>query len=185
MEYKIGEIFEYNGEWYQCIKGDSIIDADGVINYCEGCDISASECNNFNCTDDERSDKELVIFKKLEKVGEPFTIVGKLYQHYKVFDIDNVCGDGFWCVYKYEEKILTIEIKQNKDMEEKKLTYKELLHYYHSTVGLWAIDRNPQEVDFDWICKNAFQLEMDKILSNSENIAKNLKPFDLEAAKSN
>ena len=68
-------------------------------------------------------------------------------------------------------------------MEEKKLTYEELLHYYHSTVGLWAIDRNPQEVDFDWICKNAFQLEMDKILSNSENIAKNLKPFDLEAAK--
>ena len=22
MERKIGEIFEYNGEWYQCVKGD-------------------------------------------------------------------------------------------------------------------------------------------------------------------
>ena len=70
------------------------------------------------------------------------------------------------------------------DMEEKELTYEELLHYYHSTVGLWVIDRNPQEVHFDWICKNAFQLGMDKILSNTEKIGKNLKPFDLQAAKS-
>ena len=69
-------------------------------------------------------------------------------------------------------------------MEEKELTYEELLHYYHSTVGLWAIDRNPQEVHFDWICKNAFQLGMDKNRSNSENIGKKLKPFDLQAAKS-
>ena len=184
MEPKIGEIFEYNGEWYQCVKADPIIGADGIINYCERCAISASECDNFNCIDDERSDKELVIFKKLQKLGDPFTVVGKLYQYYKVFDIDNVCGDGSWCVYNYKAKTLTIEIKQNKeDMEEKKLTYEELLHYYHSTVGLWAIDRNPQEVDFDWICKNAFQLGMDKNLSNSENIGKNLKPFDLEAAK--
>ena len=66
-----------------------------------------------------------VIFKKLEKVGEPFTSVGKLYQHYKVFEIDNVCGDGFLCVHNYKAKTLTIEIKQTKeDMEEKKLNLK-------------------------------------------------------------
>lgn len=23
MERKIGEIFEYNGEWYQCVEGNS------------------------------------------------------------------------------------------------------------------------------------------------------------------
>ena len=68
-------------------------------------------------------------------------------------------------------------------MEEKELTYEELLHYYHSTVGLWAIDRNPQEVHFDWICKNAFQLGMDKNLSNTENIGKKLKPFDIQKAR--
>ena len=29
MEHKIGEIFEYNGEWYQCInKGFSCADCD-------------------------------------------------------------------------------------------------------------------------------------------------------------
>lgn len=62
-----------------------------------------------------REDETQVIFKKLDKVGEPFTSVGKLYQHYKVFDIDNVYGDVFWCVHNYKAKTLTIEIKQNKE----------------------------------------------------------------------
>ena len=106
MERHIGEIFEYNGEWYQCIIG-----------HCNQCSFDeAGTCKfigNPYCA--YRNDKKLVCFKKLEKVGEPFTIVGKLYQHYKVFDIDNVCGDGFWCVHNYKAKTLTIEIKQNKE----------------------------------------------------------------------
>ena len=181
MERKIGEVFKFDGEWYQCIKGDICADCTFVKKHCNESPLyeAIGSCNCY------RKDATPVIFKKLEKVGEPFTIVGKLYQYYKVFDIDNVCGDGPWCVYNYKAKTLTIEIKQNKeDMEEKELTYEELLHYYHSTVGLWAIDRNPREVHFDWICKNAFQLGIDKILSNSENIEKTLKPFDLQAAKS-
>lgn len=24
MEWKIGEIFKYNGEWYQCVEGETI-----------------------------------------------------------------------------------------------------------------------------------------------------------------
>lgn len=38
-------------------------------------------------------------------------------------------------------------------------TYEQLLHYYDTTCGLWSIDRNPQEVDIEWIRKNAFRLE--------------------------
>ena len=38
-------------------------------------------------------------------------------------------------------------------------TLKELQHEYDSTRGLWCIDRNPAEVDYDWIKKNAFQLK--------------------------
>lgn len=106
MERKIGEIFEFGGEWYQCIIG-----------HCNQCSFDeAGTCKfigNPYCA--YRNDKKLACFKKLEKVGEPFTIVGKLYQHYKVFDIDNVCGDGFWCVHNYKAKTLTIEIKQNKE----------------------------------------------------------------------
>ena len=68
-------------------------------------------------------------------------------------------------------------------MKEKELTYEELKRYYHSTVGLWAIDRSPQEVTLEWIVLNAFQLGIEEKHSNSEKIGQNLKPFDLEAAK--
>ncbi len=39
------------------------------------------------------------------------------------------------------------------------LTYKQLRHYYDTTIGLYCIDRNPNEVDIEWIHNNAFQLE--------------------------
>ena len=112
MERKIGEIFEYNGEWYQCVV---------ALQGCRECSFRTQDyCTRHSeCLSIERSDKKSVAFKKLEKVGEPFTSVGKLYQHYKVFDIDNVYGDVFWCVHNYKAKTLTIEIKQNKeDMED-------------------------------------------------------------------
>ena len=64
MERKIGEIFEYNGEWYQCIIG-----------HCNQCSFDeAGTCKfigNPYCA--YRNDKKLACFKKLEKVGEPFT----------------------------------------------------------------------------------------------------------------
>ena len=105
MERKIGEIFEYNGEWFQCVESKQ--DA------CTDCAFNPINSIGYNCSGSCAYKK--VIFKKLEKVGEPCTIAGTLYQHYKVFDIDNVCGDGFWWVHNYKAKTLTIEIKQNKE----------------------------------------------------------------------
>ena len=180
MEPKIGEIFEYNCEWYQCLESDG----------CRGCaflNINCIDNPNCKCDEDERSDNCSVIFKKLEKLGEPYKLGEVLIQQYQalapvVLPKNSECSNIFRVISSI--KVIEIEIKQNQeDMEEKELTYEELLHYYHSTVGLWAIDRNPQEVDFDWICKNAFQLGMDKILSNTEKIGKNLKPFNIEEAK--
>ena len=82
MERKIGEIFEHDGEWYQCIRSSD----------CPKCDLKIiKDCRlKFPCESLRREDCEEVIFKKLEKVGEPFVSGGKLYQHYKVFDIDNI-----------------------------------------------------------------------------------------------
>jgi hypothetical protein len=37
-------------------------------------------------------------------------------------------------------------------------SFKELQHEYDTTRGLWCIDRNPAEVDYDWIKRSAFQL---------------------------
>ena len=126
MERKIGEIFEFGGEWYQCVGGTC---RNCSFYYDTACkNITTIGSTNFgNCHCSLRTDHKSVIFKKLEKVGEPFISVGKLYQHYKVFEIDNVCGDVFWCVHNYKAKTLTIELKQNKeDMEEKKLNLKPL-----------------------------------------------------------
>ena len=120
MERKIGEIFEYNGEWYQCVESQ-----DGSCKHCdmnfEGkCPIPIKEC-----TESGRSDKSYVIFKKLEKVGEPF--IGKVHiklQRYKIYTepiIDPAENVG----YVNEENTIAIEIKQNKeDMEENKLNLK-------------------------------------------------------------
>lgn len=66
MERKIGEIFEYNGEWYQCLKSES----------CSECDFLNSNCIdnlNIKCGIDDRTDNCSVVFKELEKVGEPFS----------------------------------------------------------------------------------------------------------------
>jgi hypothetical protein len=38
-------------------------------------------------------------------------------------------------------------------------TRKELRHEYDTTRGLWCVDRNPAEVDYEWIKRNAFRLK--------------------------
>ena len=67
MERKIGEIFEYNGEWYQCLKSAS----------CYECVFKDKNCDKIRnlrgyCIAPCRSDRTDVHFKKLEKVGEPY-----------------------------------------------------------------------------------------------------------------
>ena len=66
MEWKIGEIKQVNGEWYQCVRGQS-------GEKCIGCSFKFSpSCIFFHCLESERKDHTKVIFKKLEKVGEPY-----------------------------------------------------------------------------------------------------------------
>lgn len=126
MERKVGEIFEYNGEWYQCVEGIGCY-------RCAFYDKNICIADNPHCTC--ISDKKNVIFKKLEKVGEPHFIYDKIFKGGKVYvqnfmvyeDFKNhkpICDD--YVLYDWHEKIISIEIKQNKeDMEEKKLNLKE------------------------------------------------------------
>ena len=127
MERKVGEIFEYNGEWYQCVEQPKQYDCATVF---ELCAFSAvGNCELDKCSGTYRSDSKSVIFKKLEKVGEPHFIYDKVYvQNFMVYeDFKNhkpICDD--YVLYDWHEKIISIEIKQNKeDMEEKKLNLKE------------------------------------------------------------
>ena len=155
MERKIGEIFEYNGEWYQCVKSP-----DGSCKHCDmnfggKCPIPIKEC-----VASARSDLSYVIFKKLEKVGEPFKssdfddrIV--MLQSYKMLTIPYI--SGVVCYIHYDTNIIDIEIKQNKeDMEEYRM-----------------YDAKEDIPNFDKI--------VDKCLFGKNKL--NLKPFDLEAAK--
>ena len=121
MERKIGEIFEYNGEWYQCIVG----------NGCKNCAFYEIKCYNDNndpigdCCALIRKDNKEVIFKKLEKVGEPYEHYGKLYQCYKLLvEIEiRLLPDNCYPVGK--DNLVEIEIKETKeDMEENKLNLK-------------------------------------------------------------
>ena len=125
MERKIGEIFQFGGEWYQCVKGM----------FCNFCAFDSSSCPTVyakgRCNAKLRDDETDVIFKKLEKVGEPHFIKdeifegGKVYvQNFKVYeDFEGhkpICND--YIIYDWKNRIISIEIKQTKeDMEEKKL----------------------------------------------------------------
>lgn len=118
MERKIGEIFGYNGEWYQCVEVND--DAN-----CSNCDIQGYciivKPNGFGRCLQWRSDNKLAIFKKLEKVGEPFERNGYMYQEYKAHTYPLLMSGG--------AKIPTyngfaVIIKQNKeDMEEEKIQH--------------------------------------------------------------
>ena len=130
MERKIGEIFEHDGEWYQCIKStdDTCMKCD--MNFDGKCPIPLKECQESG-----RSDKSYVIFKKLKPVGDPFAcnyfgdkspLVAQKYRlhHMPAIlpDIPHVYSDDG------NETTVAIEIKQDKkdekDMEEKKLNLK-------------------------------------------------------------
>ena len=129
MERKIGEIFEFSGEWYQCLEEKTCT--------CFGCDFRDHKCDNINlqkikgnCMSGRREDNRSVIFKKLEKVGEPsphYCPSGRIiyFQRYKLFyKLYSHNTEYIMCDFN-EDGIVSIEIKQNKeDMEEKEQNLK-------------------------------------------------------------
>lgn len=131
MERKVGEIFEYNGEWYQCVEQPKQYDCATV---CELCSFNViGNCDLDKGSGTYRSDKKSVIFKKLGKVGEPTMLDGKLVQ--KILTTDRYSCNG--CCFESPgcdkadndlccEYEIFVEIKQNKeDMEEEKLNLKK------------------------------------------------------------
>ena len=118
-ERKIGEIFEYNGEWYQCVEGT------GCYQCAFNQDAVTCLADNPHCT--SRSDRKNVVFKKLEKVGKTYIIGNKLIQRYKIYPTTHCINVYGWYYQNLDVKSWTIdiEIKQTKeDMEENKLTLK-------------------------------------------------------------
>ena len=121
MERKIGEIFEHNGEWYQCLRTPY----DYIGNICKLCSFSvgANCISNYQCIGAKRKDNIDVFFKKLEKVGEPYDFQKRTFQTYKLYTIPFLSEDvELVAIPSKDNNTIEIEIKQNKeDMEEGKL----------------------------------------------------------------
>lgn len=171
-EWKIGEIRQIDNEWYQCLESSS----------CR-CDYGElGDCHKIACASGERSDDKEVYFKKLEKVGLPYyNSDNKLCQEYKCHIVPLITDD---IVYVLADNRVVIEVKQNKkeDMEEKKIQLKqEDIDYLTRKIRYLVYKTN----DYDRATEEIMNLFIpsDTEHSISEKIGKNLKPFDLEAAK--
>lgn len=123
MERKIGEVFKFGGEWYQCVGNP--------YNECTDCDFcfeTGRSCVRQlvgQCSMSNRSDGLSVVFKRLEKVGEPYEFDGHLFQSYHTFEVP-IFTENYATVREFgNNSKISIEIKQTKeDMEENKLNLK-------------------------------------------------------------
>ena len=124
MEWKIGEIKQINNEWYQSIPEEH--------DCCTGCAFLKDRgfCHSSLCSFRFRCDGKSVIFKKLEKVGEPYEY---FIQGMGVIMVQEYILANANYIWEYSQDVVVmdcqngkvaIEIKQNKaDMEGKKIQH--------------------------------------------------------------
>ena len=126
MERKIGEIFEYNGGWYQAVEQTEKSCKACYFYSDEGCFVSTGLgwCRHYS-----RNDNKSVIFKKLEKVGEMYEkrvsdSTSSTFQRYRVYNSVILPKEPYiYC--NFIDSTVEIEIKQNKEeMKDKKLNLK-------------------------------------------------------------
>lgn len=164
-EWKIGEIRQVNGEWYQCMKG----------NTCNDCAFYRSSCGSLNgkgsCSYNFRKDATNVIFKKLKKVGKPYEHYEKFYQCYKLPMETEIRLLPNNCYPIGKDNLVEIEIKQKEDMEE---NYKAEDTLLTRLVGRYVNNL----IDYE-----TFEKAVKELYSDKEESKPVLKEFDLEAAK--
>ena len=168
MEWKIGEIKQVNGEWYQCVEQPEKYDK----TVCALCAFQGNgDCELDRCSGTYRSDKKFVIFKKLEKVGEPYEFDGHLFQSYRTFEVP-IFTENYATVRELgNNSKISIEIKQNKkDMEKYQAEDTPLTRL----VGKYVNNL----IDYE-----TFEEAVKGLYSDKEESKLILKEFDFEAAK--
>ncbi len=110
MERKIGEIFDYEGDWYQCVKDD-------MYDYCRGC----ASFKNLDCTSfyGNRDCWLKATCKKLEEVGEPYMLYGHAVQRYAGVKFPVALTEKRFINCNEINNTIDIEVKQEnkEDME--------------------------------------------------------------------
>lgn len=175
MERKIGEIFEDRGCWYQCIRNITCINC-GFNN--KGC--LADRHITGDCSG--RLDGASVVFKKLEKVGDPYLAHDHsrnkdvVVQDYKLYN-QHACYNGHEEMLSFgfrgRNEIVTIKSKE---------PIKSL--NCENSVEI-QIEQNKEDME-ESVEEKLF---CDKVAkANAEymkvKLNSSLKPFDIEAAKS-
>ena len=117
MEWRIGEIFEYNGGWYQAVEQTEKSCKACYFYSDEGCFVSTGLgwCRHYS-----RNDNKSVIFKKLEKIEKSpcKSCYFGMVQLYKLPYWNNGMVEPVGCHFTGDGCVL-IEIKQTKeDMED-------------------------------------------------------------------
>ena len=116
MERAIGEIFEYNGEWYQCVEELQTESCDGctLFKNDEPCQYKFGRCRRI-----ERSDCKGTIFKKLETVSDPYPLYGHIVQRYAGIKSPFVLPREPYACFNLINSTIDIEVKQqNKNTED-------------------------------------------------------------------
>ena len=187
MERKIGEIFEHNGEWYQCVEQPEKYDK----TVCAICDFHGiGNCELDKCSGTYRSDKKSIIFRKLKKVGEPYMLEDKKFQKYRIFHTPYIYNKINYSWQSFADPYyISLEIKQNKeDMEEKeqcgdtrfRIIARAKEHLFQST----NIAEDKKELEaLDSFLLRCWQMGWLKQYEDAEEKKLNLKPFDLQKAR--
>lgn len=190
MERKIGEIFEYDGEWYQCVEHKGCHSCAFDLSYGIRCSFNGvPHCSIY------RSDGKPVIFKKLEKTGEAYEKrvsdgTFSTFQRYKVC-APVILPKKPYIYYNFIDNTIEIEIKQNKeDMEEKKqcdeTKFRAITRAKEHLFKTTNIAENKKELEvLDSFLLRCWQIGWLKQYEDAEENKLALKSFDLEAAKAN
>ena len=120
MERKIGEIFEFGGDWYQCVNELPTGGCVGCAFFTNAPCAYASEGNGRNIFDHTG-----LIFKKLEKYGGFIkdNIRGEICQPYTIFDIDraNSRDDRVQFSESKNDFVFVVTKQNQENMEENKV----------------------------------------------------------------
>lgn len=103
MEHKLGEIFEYKGDWYQYVKDD-------MIEYCHGC----PSFKDLTCTTGYGSHDCWLEAKcrKLQPVGDPCPLHGHIVQRYTGATPPVILPKEPFAQYNILNNTVDIEVKQ-------------------------------------------------------------------------
>ena len=120
MEWKIGEIKQINNEWYQSIPEEH--------DCCTGCAFLKDRgfCHSSPCSFRFRCDGKSVIFKKLEKVGEPYEY---FIQGMGVIMVQEYILANANYIWEYSQDVVVMDCQNGKVAIEIKQTKEDMGKY--------------------------------------------------------